>query len=371
MIDKFKIAALLPYANPHVLGWLSLLKNQHKQNLLIGCVNSVKDYRENYFAEVDQIPDIIYFFKENPQTTFYEKLRKVDFFISLGMFNIQFIRSILHLNSSCQIFILSEPYREVSTSKRFLQHLFRFLVCKIIKQENIVFLAMGGASVKEHYTSIGFTDSKFYNFGYFPDMQVLNTVKKNKTNQKIKFLFVGQLIPRKGIDILNRLIEYLEVKHTDNYHFTIIGDGPLREELVLNIKNKSAVNYEGLIQNKEVLNSFYLNADVFFLPSYFDGWGAVVNEALAYSCSLLLSKYVYSSQALLIDSKNGFLFDPYDFESLSNKVDKYFEDKQVLQDHCIFSSDLYKEWNENHAATSFQKLINEEKLPNLTLLREI
>ncbi len=368
---KFKIAALLPYANPHVLGWLSLLKNKKRQNLLIGCVNSVRDYRDNYFSEVDQIPDIIYFFKENPKIAFYNKLRKVEFFISLGMFNFQFIKSIFHLNKNCQIFILSEPYRQVSSSKHFLQRLFRILVCKIIKQENIVFLAMGGTGVKEHYISIGFTKSKFYNFGYFPDMQVLKTVEKNSTNQKIKFLFVGQLIPRKGIDILIRLIEYLDTKHTDNFHFTIIGDGILREKLVLNIKNKSAVKYEGLIQNKEVLNSFYLNADVFFLPSYFDGWGAVVNEALAYSCSLLLSKYVYSSQALLLDSKNGFLFDPYDFVSLCNKVDEYFADRNLLKDHCNFSSELYKEWNENNAAASFRKLINGEKLSNLTLLREL
>jgi glycosyltransferase involved in cell wall biosynthesis len=232
-------------------------------------------------------------------------------------------------------------------------------------------LAIGGLSVKNHYSSVGFSSCEFYNFGYFPKIN-LNTNKHNSNcSQKINFLFVGQLIPRKGIDVLINLIHYLNKSYKNEFSFTIIGDGVLKNELLEKTKDIKNLNYLGLINDSNVIENFYIEADIFFLSSYFDGWGAVVNEALSKSCSLLLSEKVYASKSLLIAGKNGFTFNPYNFDSLKDKVDNYFKNKDILKKHSNFSLKLYNEWNEKNAAISFQNLINDKKNTNLTLLRKL
>tara|TARA_B110000090_G_scaffold29645_1_gene30996 strand:+ start:5167 stop:6282 length:1116 start_codon:yes stop_codon:yes gene_type:complete len=368
---KKQIAVLLPYANPHAMGWINELTQLNNNDILVGCVNSVKKYRKNYFAEADFFKNVIYFFKSDFKLNFYKKLKQKDVFISLGMFHLEFFKALFFLKSDCDIYIMSEPYNKISKSKEFAQKLFGFLIFTKFKKEKLFFLAMGGMPVKKHYSSVGFSSCQFYNFGYFPKLIPNYNEKTPIENRKINFLFVGQLIPRKGIDVLINLLKYLNDKYNDEFLFSIIGDGILENELIENIKDITAVKFLGLISDVDFINSYYKEADVLFLPSYFDGWGAVVNEAMAQSCSLLLSEKVYSSQALLIENNNGYVFDPYNFNSLSCKVDNYFSNKNLLQEHSAFSFELYKEWNEKNAAFSFQKLLNGEKNTNLTLLKNI
>lgn len=368
---KKQIAVLLPYANPHVMGWINELNQLNNNDVLVGCVNSVKKYRKNYFAEADFFKNVIYFFKSDSKLNFYQKLKQQDVFISLGMFHLEFLKTLFFLKSDCDIYIMSEPYNKISKSKEYTQKLFSFLIFTKFKKEKLFFLAMGGIPVKKHYSSVGFSLCQFYNFGYFPKLTPNYNEKTQIENRKINFLFVGQLIPRKGIDVLINLLTYLNNSYENEYLFNIIGDGELNKELTENIKDITAVKFLGLISDVDVINSYYNEADVLFLPSYFDGWGAVVNEAIAQSCSLLLSEKVYSSQALLIENKNGYIFDPYDFNSLSCKVDNYFKNKNLLEEHSKFSFELYKEWNEKNAAISFQNLLNGEKNTNLTLLKNI
>jgi glycosyltransferase involved in cell wall biosynthesis len=353
------------------MGWINELNQLNNNDVLIGCVNSVKKYRKNYFAVADSFTGIIYFFNSDSKLNFFKKLKQKDVFISLGMFHMEFFKALFFLRSDCEIYIMSEPYNNISRTKRYVQKLFSFLIFTKFKKNKIFFLAMGGLPVKRHYYSVGFSRCKFYNFGYFPKLTPNYINKNTKDNQKINFLFVGQLIPRKGIDVLINLLKYLNDKYNDEFFFNIIGDGMLKNELIEYIKDFKTVKFLGLISDVEAVNKYYKEADVLFLPSYFDGWGAVVNEAMAQSCSLLLSEKVYSSQALLIENNNGYVFDPYNFNSLSCKVDNYFSNKNLLQEHSAFSFELYKEWNEKNAAFSFQNLLNGEKNTNVTLLKNI
>lgn len=95
-------------------------------------------------------------------------------------------------------------------------------------------------------------------------------------------LFVGSLIPRKGlpflVEVAKKIIE--EQKETK---FVIVGEGPLRSQLANSLEAaKLSGNFKFLGNVKEeMLPALYNCADVFALPSIQEGQGIVLLEAQA------------------------------------------------------------------------------------------
>ncbi|MFT4800283.1 MAG: glycosyltransferase involved in cell wall biosynthesis [Flavobacteriaceae bacterium] len=364
-----KIAVFLPYANPHVIGWIEELKRINDEVLIV-CRQPVSRYRKNYFDEFDNLNFVKYFFKSYSRFSFFKEIRKKNILITLGPFYIDFLISLLFLKRDSVVYIMSEPIKREPKYKLFFKKIVTQLIFVIHPKSNIHFLVLGGLKVKYNYSKMGFSLCDFYNFGYFPNLKPLENNKVFE-NRNIRFLFVGQLIERKGIQFLINSINYLHLNHSNDWSFDIIGDGNLKDNLLNSIDGLSNVTFHGLVTDQNKLNDFYCKANVFFLPSIFDGWGAVVNEALSKSCSLLLSNNVNSKNSLLIENENGFSFDPFDFYSLTLQLNKYFENPSLLKKHSSFSSNLFKEWNSKNAAISFHNKINNIENKNLTLLKKI
>lgn len=143
-------------------------------------------------------------------------------------------------------------------------------------------LAMGDSGI-QWFKKCGFPEDKIYLFGYFVEKIELhkNNFKQynNCTNHKFRLLFIGQLIKRKGVDILLQALSGL--KESD-WFLDIIGEGKEgknNENLsqILNLSKRAI--FHGAKNNMETIE-FLKTADLLVLPSRFDGWGAVVNEAL-------------------------------------------------------------------------------------------
>jgi len=143
-------------------------------------------------------------------------------------------------------------------------------------------LAMGDLGVR-WFKKCGFPTNKIYPFGYFVEKNELN--KNNfkqynkRINNKFRLLFIGQLIKRKGMDIL---LQALSGLNKLNWFLDIIGDGKERENMenlskILNISKRTI--FHGTKNNMETIE-LLKTADLLILPSRYDGWGAVVNEAL-------------------------------------------------------------------------------------------
>jgi phosphatidylinositol alpha-1,6-mannosyltransferase len=97
-------------------------------------------------------------------------------------------------------------------------------------------------------------------------------------------LFVGRLIPRKGLSFLVQAAKRV-VKEVDRTLFVIVGDGPLKSSLVSEVKLANLENYFeflGDISEAE-LPAAYACADVFAFPSIQEGQGIALLEAQASS----------------------------------------------------------------------------------------
>jgi glycosyltransferase involved in cell wall biosynthesis len=129
------------------------------------------------------------------------------------------------------------------------------------------------------------------------------------------FLYVGRLIPLKGID---RLLEAWKVfssqTEPDGVTLLLVGDGPQRGELeqycvthgLPNVRFAGAVDYDALAP-------FYKAADVFIIPTLEDNWSLVVPEAMASGLPILCSQY-NGCWPEYVTSSNGWVFDPLDVD---------------------------------------------------------
>ena len=95
-------------------------------------------------------------------------------------------------------------------------------------------------------------------------------------------LFVGSLIPRKGLSFLVEAAQKI-VKEQADTKFLIVGDGPLKNQIATTLESANlSGNFKFLGNLKEdALPAVYNCADVFVLPSIQEGQGIVLLEAQA------------------------------------------------------------------------------------------
>jgi phosphatidylinositol alpha-1,6-mannosyltransferase len=120
------------------------------------------------------------------------------------------------------------------------------------------------------------------------------------------FLFSGQLIERKGVDLLLHSYEKVSRERSETA-LLILGDGVLIEELQVIAAKITAgrVIFLGH-QPQEKLPAIFAAADVFVFPSRHDGWGVVLNEACAAGLPIIASEETGAAHDLVVDGVNGF-----------------------------------------------------------------
>jgi len=135
---------------------------------------------------------------------------------------------------------------------------------------------------------------------------------------KLLLLFVGQLIPRKGLIMALKALVQLR---DPEIGLMIVGSGPQEKELRGFCESHALKNihFEGFRQQEE-LPRYYALADAFILPSFKEVWGLVVNEALASGLYVLCSNRAGAAYDLIQEGWNGALFDPYNVEQLAKLI---------------------------------------------------
>jgi glycosyltransferase involved in cell wall biosynthesis len=116
-------------------------------------------------------------------------------------------------------------------------------------------------------------------------------------NEKITFLNVGRIIPRKGQFELVRAFAVLAAKH-NNVQLLIAGDGSAMEALKLLVaesKMESNITLLGNVNNvPELLNC----ADVFVFPSWYEGFSGALVEAMIAGIPILASDIPMNKEAV-------------------------------------------------------------------------
>ncbi len=143
------------------------------------------------------------------------------------------------------------------------------------------------------------------------------------------FLYVGQLIPRKGI--LELLNAWKQAK-LDNALLLLVGDGSQKKELEAYSRqwNLNAV-FTGKVAYEDIAK-YYRIADVFIMPTLEDNWSLVVPEAMACGLTIACSKY-NGCWPELVKPENGWVFDPLNSKELAMTLKKISNIDKTTLDH--------------------------------------
>lgn len=146
----------------------------------------------------------------------------------------------------------------------------------------------------------------------------------------VHFLYCGQLITRKGVDLLVRTFIRIAADDPDT-RLTLVGEGPLREQLGQMVPSGLGhrVRFAGFQQPPE-LPRLFAEADVFILPSRHDGWGVVVNQALAAGLPIIASNAVGAAADLVHPGRNGFTFPAGDDEALFQAMRAFVQRPELV-----------------------------------------
>lgn len=214
----------------------------------------------------------------------------------------------------------------------------RFLIARKV----VGFLAIGDIGVDFFVHDCGWPRIKVYEFGYFVERLASNksTIASSESvNRPFLIGFAGQGIKRKNLEYLLDAIEGIGDREFWNggkqccgFKIVLIGGGhdkvislyPRLGELILwvgSVKMKEARCWIGL-------------CDLFVLPSRFDGWGVVANEALLAGVRTFISRECGAS-SIVRHSPGGEVFgldNPIGLGEMIAKIVKSYRDDESLRD---------------------------------------
>jgi glycosyltransferase involved in cell wall biosynthesis len=157
----------------------------------------------------------------------------------------------------------------------------------------------------------------------------LPTERDHIAPSPFKLLFVGSLIPLKGLDVL--LNALARVNSLPLWTLTVAGDGPKKDHLKSfatdlkidkNIRFLGSISPDGIPQ---LMNDHHL----LILPSYQEGRPNVVLEAMAAALPVLATD-IKGTRELIQHSKTGWLVPPGDADKLAEKLAALFGEEKDL-----------------------------------------
>jgi glycosyltransferase involved in cell wall biosynthesis len=157
----------------------------------------------------------------------------------------------------------------------------------------------------------------------------LPTERDHLAPYPFKLLFIGSLIPLKGLDVLLKALA--GINSLASWSLTVVGDGPEKDHLKSlatdlkidkNIRFLGSVSPDGIPQ---LMNDYH----ILILPSYREGRPNVVLEAMAAALPVLATD-IEGTRELVQHGQTGWLVPPGDTDALSGALDDLIGSKKNL-----------------------------------------
>ncbi len=194
--------------------------------------------------------------------------------------------------------------------------------------ENVDLFISPSKFLQKKYIEYGIPESKIIYKGYGFNKDLFNGIKRNPST-KIRFGFLGRIIPVKGISML--IDAFNQIDHS-KVELNIYGKLPSSH---LHLKERclnSAINFKGSYNYKEI-SKVLSNIDVLVAPSlWYENSPLVIHEAFLAKIPVITSNLGGMAE-LVINEKNGLLFEPGSIEDLRNKMELIINNPKFLKEY--------------------------------------
>ena len=174
----------------------------------------------------------------------------------------------------------------------------------------------------------------------------------------VRLLFVGQLIHRKGVDLLLRAMAQVPEETRKKIFLEIVGAGDLLDEyrdLTERYHLLEHVHFHGAVAY-ERLRAYFENSDCFILPTRHDYRALVGFEALGCGLPIIDSRHDGASPEVL-QNRNGFLIDPFDTEAFTRLLTHVGEHPEELKEMGERSQVLAAKYSFSAIVENFSNVI--------------
>jgi glycosyltransferase involved in cell wall biosynthesis len=161
-------------------------------------------------------------------------------------------------------------------------------------------------------------------------------------------LYVGRLEPHKGLQELLDAVDLLDACPVPT-RLLVVGSGSMSAALQRRAVMSNRVFCAGRLAG-EVLLHAYAAADVLVLPSRFEPWGLVVNEAMAASLPVVVSERVGCADDLVVPGETGLVVPTENPEALAAGLRSLAEHPATRRSMGLQARTLISGWTLEHEA---------------------
>ena len=303
------------------------------KNLFFAPISSF--YRNNLYNELSKKSKffVIYInkkqekFRSNDFIDNKSKYKRINYF-KLGVIKkILFLNKILFNKEKKNVFICGWNKIEYWIALIFSVNSRKIFICDSFESKNNLFLfkkiflsmvdcvIVPGNLHKNFIKTLNFDKEIFIT----KSVGIIKPFSKKKIiskKNKINIVYIGRISEEKNLELLFKLI-----KSSSNLSLSIYGKDEEKLESNLNNSLKNKIKFKGSIINKKI--RFEIKKyDLLILPSKFEPWGLVIEEAIYNGIPVISSNKVGCSQDLISNLKVGFVFKNNSLGSLRKCIKK-------------------------------------------------
>lgn len=200
---------------------------------------------------------------------------------------------------------------------------------------------------------------------WFPNGVDMDTFKnhtpsKNGTSQRFNILYAGIIGHAQGLEVILHAAEIL--KYSNNIQFSIIGDGPVKENL-LNLQNELNLTNVTFIPNQphQKIMEYLEHCDAYVVPlrklDLFKGAiPSKLFEPLAFGKPILLGVDGEAKQLFIDEAQGGLFFEPENANELAAAILQLHNNPELAQTLGAKGRDyVTTHFNRQHTAKEFEK----------------
>jgi len=175
-------------------------------------------------------------------------------------------------------------------------------------------------------------------------------------------LCVGRLVPEKQFDLIVSAFASIHL-HFISWKLLIVGDGPLHDDLRLQINDLSASSYITLAGRVGNVGEFYERSSLFVLSSRFEGFPNVLTEAMAHGLPVISFDCDTGPRDIIRDKIDGILVRLNDIEGLKTALLEMMGCETTRRKMGHSAKDVLKRFSEASVAEKWETLFRSKNLP--------
>ncbi len=209
---------------------------------------------------------------------------------------------------------------------------------RIAEYEAADFLLCPSDFVKQSFLSKGISEKKIIinNYG-MPNFDVIENAEVDE--DVFRILYVGQIIPRKGIRYLIEAFNKFEHPRKELWLVGAIG----KISGIENIKIPDNVLLKGVLRGDDLINA-YQKASVFAQPSIEEGLSLVIGEALSFGLPIIATENTGANE-LFNDGEAGYFVPIRNPHAITEKLSLLAQDFEIRKKLSLNAKNIAQQLN--------------------------